>query len=203
MEVEQAVEEPAAEPALPDSEGFGGGGAPGAEDTVLETEELATPEADILTGLEVEEMEPPAVEEGVDVPVENLEMTETQTGGEECEDAVPLSDQPGWDLPANERLEEDEAPDADPFIGEHLSRKGSIKARGEEDEGPEVLDPGIPEQHPEDEAPPEQPENLQISYEEQLRLLQDLQAERDELTQINSQLQVSLSINLSIRTSVC
>ncbi|KAI4874073.1 hypothetical protein NFI96_024747 [Prochilodus magdalenae] len=203
---EQSLEEvsPAADATLAgNSEEHGDVPETEAGDTVLGSEEPAAPEAVVPADLEAEEMgRSPADEHSDPVPVESLtEAAEPQTAAEEPEEPeepeelIPLPDQtPGGELPTSERFEEGETPDVDPFIGERLSREGSVRAE-EDDEGPVVLEPGTPEpeiQLLQDEAPSDQLQTEEISYEEQLELLQDLQAERDRLSHTNTQLQVKL-----------
>ncbi|XP_072543227.1 cilia- and flagella-associated protein 184 [Salminus brasiliensis] len=162
-----------------------------------DAEELVITEAEISTSLEGEEQGQSAAGECLDV--DGQEKAEAQPTGEESEEVAHLSDRTaGRELPTSEASEEDKAPDVD-----CLSREGSVKAENEEKEGEEsvVLVPGIPElenQGLEDIGPSEQAEitenqNLQISYEEQLKLLQELQEERDKLTHKNSQLQCKLA----------
>ncbi|XP_017543197.1 coiled-coil domain-containing protein 96 [Pygocentrus nattereri] len=207
---EPSLEEvsPAADATVADSsEGHGDVVQTEAADAIQDGEEPAVPEADTTTGLEAEEMEKPAAEEHLGlVPVENLpETAELETIGEEPEEAVLLPDQTaGGDLPTGLTFEEGEAPGVDPLIGERFSREGSIKAEGDEqekeDEGLAVLLSGTSEpegQQLEDEAPSDQlqieQQNLQTRYKEQLEILQELQAERDKLSQVNTQIQVKLA----------
>ncbi|XP_062849527.1 coiled-coil domain-containing protein 96 [Trichomycterus rosablanca] len=140
----------------------------------LDSEKITKPEAE-TSHLEVEET----------VVTEEEEEVNTHTAEIESEAAVV-------DNPAN--VEEGKEPDVEPHVGEHLSQERSVTDQEDGEQKLEERDaPKLESLVGKDQQCTVTPADLKINHEEQQELLRELQAEQDQLTQLNYQLQAKLA----------